>query len=73
VNYDILTRTNRKHCLCTGMMYDPEEAKKNEKKNPWDFLKESKLYERWMRIKQRILLRKETREARARQRQVETA
>lgn len=30
VNYDILQRTNRKHCLCTGMLYDPkwEEEKK---------------------------------------------
>ena len=23
VNFDILTRTQRKHCLCTGMLYDP--------------------------------------------------
>lgn len=23
VNYDILLRTNRKHCLCTGMLFDP--------------------------------------------------
>jgi GNAT superfamily N-acetyltransferase len=23
VNYDILTRTERKHCLCTGMLFDP--------------------------------------------------
>lgn len=29
VNYDILQRTNRKHCLCTGMLFDP--AWKNEK------------------------------------------
>lgn len=29
VNYDILTRTNRKHCLCTGMLYDPT-TKKNK-------------------------------------------
>ncbi|MDD2284860.1 MAG: GNAT family N-acetyltransferase [Paludibacter sp.] len=30
VNYDILQRTNRKYCLCTGMLYDPkwEEEKK---------------------------------------------
>ena len=27
----------------------------------WDFLKESGLYERWMRVKQRILLRREER------------
>lgn len=64
VNYDVLTRTNRKHCLCTGMMYDPEAEKKAEKKNAWNFLKESKLYERWMRLKQRILLRREMRQLR---------
>lgn len=23
VNYDILQRTNRRHCLCTGMLFDP--------------------------------------------------
>lgn len=57
VNYDILTRTGRKHCLCTGMLYDPEEHKQEEKKENWNFLKESSLYERWMRIKKRILLR----------------
>ncbi|GAB2766444.1 GNAT family N-acetyltransferase [Rhabdobacter roseus] len=65
INYDILTRTGRKHCLCTGMMYNPEEAKKAEqdhdKEPSWNFLKESKLYERWMRIKQRVLLRREER------------
>ena len=27
VNFDILTRTERKHCLCTGMLYNPEEKK----------------------------------------------
>ncbi|MPN39307.1 hypothetical protein SDC9_186835 [bioreactor metagenome] len=27
VNYDILQRTNRKHCLCTGMLFDPEKEK----------------------------------------------
>ncbi|AUD04772.1 GNAT family N-acetyltransferase [Spirosoma pollinicola] len=56
-NFDILTRTNRKHCLCTGMQYDPEDHKKEEKDENWNFLKESKLYERWMRIKNRILMR----------------
>jgi len=28
VNYDILTRTERKMCLCTGMLYDPKQEKK---------------------------------------------
>jgi predicted GNAT family acetyltransferase len=30
VNYDILQRTNRRHCLCTGMLYDPQLAEKKE-------------------------------------------
>jgi hypothetical protein len=30
VNYDILSRTKRLHCLCTAMLYDPEEKKKKE-------------------------------------------
>ena len=25
INVDILMRTNRKYCICTGMLYDPEE------------------------------------------------
>ena len=33
-NYDVLTRTNRKMCLCTGMLYDPEEEKKKKKERP---------------------------------------
>jgi GNAT superfamily N-acetyltransferase len=28
-NYDILTRTNRHFCLCTGMLYDPQEKVEN--------------------------------------------
>ena len=65
VNYDILNRTNRAHCLCTGMKYDPLEVKIKEEQSQeppvWDFLKESGLYERWMRVKQRILLRRDAR------------
>lgn len=66
VNYDVLTRTGRKHCLCTGMMYNPDDHKKSlaepeSEKSSWDFLKESSLYERWMNIKQRILLRRDER------------
>jgi hypothetical protein len=34
VNYDILQRTNKSKCLCTGMLYDPawEKEKKTEEK-----------------------------------------
>ncbi len=55
-NYDVLTRTNRKMCLCTGMLYDPAEEEKNRKK-PWDFAKQSKLYERWLRFKKHVLFK----------------
>ena len=56
VNYDILTSKDRKNCLCTGMLYDPkdhfEPAETSE-----DFQQHSKLYERFMRIKQWTLLK----------------
>ena len=60
VNFDILTSKDRKNCMCTAMLYDPND-KKNDKSedNKMDFKKNSKLYERWMRIKQFILLKKE--------------
>ena len=28
--YDILFRTNRTHCLCTAMLYDPEKEEKSK-------------------------------------------
>ncbi|MEN7546788.1 GNAT family N-acetyltransferase [Rapidithrix thailandica] len=56
VNYDILSRTGRKHCLCTGMLYDPHEpkkpkARKKRKYHSW------KAYERWLRFKRYVLLK----------------
>ena len=34
INYDILTRTDRKYCICTAMLFDPEKQKdKKEIKN----------------------------------------
>jgi len=60
VNYDILQRMNRKHCLCTGMLYDAETVKK-----PKDTVQKRKeikrsmpKYERWLRYKRHVLLRK---------------
>ena len=34
INYDVLDRTGRKHCICTGMLYDPNDphGKKRKKK-----------------------------------------
>lgn len=33
VNYDILLRTGKSKCLCTGMLFDPEWQKKDKKGN----------------------------------------
>ena len=32
-NFDVLTRTDRKLCLCTGMLHDPNEKKVNSSKS----------------------------------------
>lgn len=56
VNYDILQRTNRKHCLCTGMKYTPPSELKTEKREAWDFISQSKFYERLVRLKRIILI-----------------
>lgn len=56
VNYEILMSKERKNCLCTAMLYDPKDhAEPAETKE--DFKQHSKLYERFMRIKQWKLLR----------------
>lgn len=54
VNYDILQRTGRKQCLCTGMLFDPkkEEIYTNARFKPF------KVYERWLRFKQHILFKR---------------
>jgi hypothetical protein len=61
VNYEILMSKERKNCMCTAMLYDPKDQKPNE--TAQDFVKHSKLYERFMKIKQwgllKALLRKE--------------
>ena len=54
VNYDILNRMNRVHCLCTGMLYDPEKSYKNGKKKK---IRTLKLYDRWIRFKKHVLLK----------------
>jgi hypothetical protein len=61
VNYEILMSKERKNCMCTAMLYDPNDQK--QKETAQDFVKHSKLYERFMKIKQwgllKTLLRKE--------------
>lgn len=81
INYDILTAKERKNCLCTAMLFDPEEAaaKLNMPLPPVKIAAETtvtpagtlvvhhhhhrgfrsnlRLYERWMRFKQFVLLK----------------
>ena len=54
VNYDVLTRTNRKMCLCTGMLYDSNNQSKEAPKK----IKE-KVFYRLKNIKQNLFLKKE--------------
>lgn len=53
-NVDILTRNNRKMCLCTGMLYDPAQ---NEQKK-FDVRKQMGKLERWLRMNQYKLFKK---------------
>lgn len=53
-NYDILTRTERKMCMCTGMLYDPNKAEKEEKTEV-----KIKTFNRLKKIKQTLFLKKD--------------
>jgi len=52
-NFDVLTRTERKMCLCTGMLYDPAQKVtiKKDKVN-------SKAFQRLKSIKEQLFLKK---------------
>ena len=53
-NYDVLTRTNRKMCLCTGMLYDPKAKDKKAHR----IIKE-KVFKRLKHIKETMFLKKD--------------
>lgn len=36
VNYDVLTRTNRRMCLCTGMLFDPQKMEPKQEQTQFD-------------------------------------
>ncbi len=59
-NFDILTRTNRSHCLCTGMLYESEEKNKVEEteKIPEVRAKEVLKAKRWQRFGRFLKLRR---------------
>ncbi|CAN5542156.1 GNAT family N-acetyltransferase [soil metagenome] len=56
VNYDILMSKERKNCMCTAMLYDPADHYEPAETTA-DFKEHSKLYERFMKIKQSKLLK----------------
>ena len=58
VNFEILKMKERKNCMCTAMLYDPAEKKHEVAKQFAEELqKKPKLYERFMRIKQRLVVK----------------
>jgi hypothetical protein len=72
VNFEILTSKDRKNCMCTAMLFDPEEdAKKKveltktvvtedghiEHHRKREFEGNFKLFERWVKFKQFVLLK----------------
>ena len=56
-NYDVLIRTDKKMCLCTGMLFDPKHDK-NLKEHKYN----SKVLSRLKRIKQALFLKKNKKE-----------
>lgn len=56
VNYDILMSKDRKNCMCTAMLYDPQDHYQPEE-TAADFKQNARLYERFMDVKQKKLLR----------------
>lgn len=58
VNFEILKMKERKNCMCTAMLYDPAEKKHEAAKIFAEELqKKPGLYERFMRIKSRLVIR----------------
>jgi hypothetical protein len=51
-NFDILTRTEKKMCLCTGMLYDPASKKQQPEKI------NKKAFQRLKSIKEHLFLKK---------------
>lgn len=62
VNFDILMSKERKNCLCTAMLYDPKDHYE-PKETSDNFEQKSKVYERFMRLKQNKFLHRLRRKA----------
>lgn len=51
VNFEILNSKDRKNCLCTAMLYNPEENKSQEKFNNIKSENDQKLFSKFKKIK----------------------
>ena len=49
VNYEILKSKDKTNCMCTAMLHDPKEKETKR----WNFMKKSKLYDRFMQMKKK--------------------
>ncbi len=54
-NFDVLTRTEQKMCLCTGMLYDPKTKSETRKEKV-----NGKAFSRLKSIKEKLFLKKKT-------------
>ncbi len=54
-NYDVLSRNNRKLCLCTGMLFDPTKEQTEQARKEAQLQEESaKLDQRWKQYKEHL-------------------
>lgn len=63
VNYEILKMKERRNCMCTAMLYDPKEQKHDAaKKFAEELHKNPSLYERFMRIKSKLVIKSKSKD-----------
>jgi N-acetylglutamate synthase-like GNAT family acetyltransferase len=53
-NFDILTRTKRKMCMCTGMLFDPKHNNKTDTKED-----KKSVFKKLKKMKQQLFLKKD--------------
>lgn len=58
VNYEILLSKERKNCLCTAMLFDPQEVNTANGKQVPTVRSQSGIYERLLRLKKNMLMKK---------------
>lgn len=56
-NYDVLTRTDQKMCLCTGMLYDPKQDSNSKENKSHEHPYNKKVLQRLKNIKQALFLK----------------